>query len=273
MGYNTKIDWCDSSWNPVTGCLHDCEYCYARGIAKRYGGYNIDPVGESVTIRTFSGQKIVELDNQVNRVDKNHAIRIAPYPYGFTPTLHRYRLDQPMAWTQPRTIFVCSMADLFGEWVPDEWIEEVFKACETAPWHRYLFMTKNPVRYNRLYRLDLPYLNGAMFGYTLDATQTNEWLEETKLPYGKDVFVSIEPIQGEINSYYVDHILKCGWVIVGAETGNRKGIIKPKKEWIDFILRHCEANKIPIFMKESLRGLMGDDFRQEFPWGGDANER
>ena len=83
---------------------------------------------------------------------------------------------------------------------------------------------------------------------------------------GKDVFVSIEPIQGEINSYYLDHILKCGWVIVGAETGNRKGIINPKKEWIDFILRHCEANKIPIFMKESLHGLMGDDFRQEFPW-------
>lgn len=34
----TKIDWCDSTWNPVTGCLHGCEYCYARGIAKRFSG-------------------------------------------------------------------------------------------------------------------------------------------------------------------------------------------------------------------------------------------
>ena len=34
----TKIDWCDSTWNPVTGCLHGCKYCYARGIANRFGG-------------------------------------------------------------------------------------------------------------------------------------------------------------------------------------------------------------------------------------------
>lgn len=34
----TKIDWCDSTWNPVTGCFHDCEYCYARSIATRFGG-------------------------------------------------------------------------------------------------------------------------------------------------------------------------------------------------------------------------------------------
>lgn len=270
VGYNTKIDWCDSSWNPVTGCQHDCEYCYARSLANRYGGFDHDEDKNPIDTQFAIG--VQELDKPKHIMRKN-GLHKAPYPWFFLPTLHRYRLDQPKKWSEPRTIFVCSMADLFGEWVPDEWIEEVFKACEAAPWHRYLFLTKNPVRYNRLYRLDLPYLNGAMFGYTLDATQTNEWLEETKLPYGKDVFVSIEPIRGEINSYYLDHILKCGWVIVGAETGNRKGIIKPKKEWIDFILRHCEANKIPIFMKESIRGLMGDDFRQEFPWGGDANER
>ena len=34
----TKIDWCDSSWNPVTGCLHSCKYCYARSIANRFSG-------------------------------------------------------------------------------------------------------------------------------------------------------------------------------------------------------------------------------------------
>lgn len=38
MGAKTKIDWCDSTWNPVTGCLHGCEYCYARRIAERFGG-------------------------------------------------------------------------------------------------------------------------------------------------------------------------------------------------------------------------------------------
>lgn len=34
---NTKIDWATRSWNPVTGCLHGCPYCYARKIAERFG--------------------------------------------------------------------------------------------------------------------------------------------------------------------------------------------------------------------------------------------
>ena len=50
MGYKTKIDWCDSTWNPVTGCQHDCEYCYARSLAKRYGGYDHDEDGKPVGV-------------------------------------------------------------------------------------------------------------------------------------------------------------------------------------------------------------------------------
>lgn len=32
----TKIEWTDMSWNPVTGCKHGCEYCYARAISSRF---------------------------------------------------------------------------------------------------------------------------------------------------------------------------------------------------------------------------------------------
>ena len=56
------------------------------------------------------------------------------------------------------------------------------------------------------------------------------------------------------------------WVIVGAETGNRKGKVAPKKEWIMEIAEECAKYYRPIFMKDSLRELMGEDFRQEFPW-------
>lgn len=270
MGYKTKIDWCDSSWNPVTGCLHGCEYCYARGIAKRYGGYNIDPVGESVTIRTFGGQKIVELENQVNRVDKNHAVRIAPYPYGFTPTLHRYRLDQPKKWSEPRTIFVCSMADLFGEWVPEEWIEEVFKACEAAPQHRYLFLTKNPNRLNQLAR-DGKLPQQHWYGYTA----TNEgmlWSFTHAIDcHIKNLFVSIEPILEPMQPCFSTHT-PADWVIVGAETGNRKDKVTPERDWIMNIARECSYSGRPLFMKDSLRDLMGDDFIQEFPWEGDDDD-
>ena len=36
----TKIEWCDATWNPVVGCKHGCDYCYAKRIAARFGGYN-----------------------------------------------------------------------------------------------------------------------------------------------------------------------------------------------------------------------------------------
>ena len=68
----------------------------------------------------------------------------------------------------------------------------------------------------------------------------------------------------------LDHMLNYAgaieWVIVGAETGNRKGKVIPKREWIKKIMDACDKYYVPLFMKESLRGIMGDDFRQELPW-------
>lgn len=189
-----------------------------------------------------------------------------PYPYGFYPTFHRYKLEEPQHWKKPRNIFVCSMADLFGDWVPKEWIRVVFVACERAPQHRYLFLTKNPRRYNELYKYKLPYIYNAMFGYTLDQSHTQEWFERENPPHGEDVFVSIEPITEPLNTLSLQHIAKCGWAIVGAETGNRKGKIIPEKKWVDDIATVCREAGIPLFMKESLRPIMGNDFRQEFPW-------
>ena len=87
------ISWAAWSWNPVTGCLHGCDYCYARAIANRFTN---------------------------------------AFPAGFTPLFHHERLDAPTNTVIPaahrddpayRRVFVCSMADLYGRWVPDEWIE------------------------------------------------------------------------------------------------------------------------------------------------------
>ena len=97
---------------------------------------------------------VQELDKPKHIMRKN-GLHKAPYPWFFLPTLHRYRLDQPSKWSEPRTIFVCSMADLFGKWVPDEWITEVFRACDAAPRHRYMFLTKNPKRYAELRAKDV----------------------------------------------------------------------------------------------------------------------
>lgn len=246
MGSKTKIDWCDSTWNPVTGCLHGCEYCYARKIAERFGYHLTD-------------QNVHDLKTPVRKKDA-----IVPYPYDFEPTFHRYKLDEPQKWKKPRTIFVCSMADLFGDWVPDEWIEQVFKACEAAPQHRYLFLTKNPKRYVDLYAKNiLPIGKGYWYGTTVTSPE-QPFFYSHSLDDNPHTFVSIEPIMGSFGK--IKNPLD--WVIVGAETGNRKGKVVPQKEWIDEITAECRRWRVPIFMKESLREIMGKDFRQEFPWEG-----
>lgn len=268
MGRETKIDWCDSTWNPVTGCLHGCEYCYARGIAHRFGGFikDEDSTAEKWVQRSTGKPLVVEIDAPQFRKDLCGRLLRAPYPHRFMPTLHRYKLEEPLYWKKPRSIFVCSMADLFGEWVPDEWITTVFRACKMAPWHRYLFLTKNPSRYIELAKNGmLPRDDNFWFGYT--ATKDADlWKfhHADECPV-KHLFVSVEPILGPLEEGFSSHC-PADWVIVGAETGRRADKVIPKKEWIDFISADCEYAGRPLFMKDSLRRIMGGDFRQEYPW-------
>jgi protein gp37 len=81
----------------------------------------------------------------------------------------------------------------------------------------------------------------------------------------KNLFVSIEPILKPMQPCFSTHT-PTDWVIIGAETGNRKDKVIPKKEWVMNIAEECSFTDRPIFMKESLKELMGSDFRQEFPW-------
>lgn len=276
MGDKTRIDWADATWNPVTGCLHGCEYCYARRIAERFRGCSVfDPVGDSIVVRNDCGKEtIYELNSPVPKADGIDLIRSskvskAPYPFGFSPTFHRYRLDIPSRWTKPRTIFVCSMADLFGDWVPEEWIQEVFQACDVAPQHRYLFLTKNPDSYLELPRLMPQHRrppNVAEMWFGRSFTGAGPDYVHVLLPLRK-TFVSIEPLLRRLSYKEAAQIAgTTNWVIVGAETGHRKDKVIPEKAWIDDIAAACEEMNTPIFMKESLRELMGPDFRQEFPW-------
>lgn len=278
MGRKTKIDWCDSSWNPVTGCLHGCKYCYARGIAERFGTLlkGFQPEDEGLTFTPDAPETFYELDEPVR--DENG--KIEPYPANFYPTLHRYRLDIPARWTKPKNIFVCSMADLFGKWVPDEWIKAVMDACYTAPQHRYLFLTKNPDRYYdtiEYLETDVKVEPGAEYPemwFGASAT-TNEQLKRAYDTPAR--WISVEPILERIEAdlYFMDErndsfgyreFGRWDWVVIGAETGNRVGKVAPKKDWIMEIVDACASYKKPVFMKESLREIMGTDFRQEFPW-------
>ena len=288
MGSKTKIDWADATWNPVTGCEHGCPYCYARGIAERFGTNWLPDENPDTYKCVLDGTEthaIIEFDGMQARERKDGKIVPAPYPLGFTPTLHRYRLDEPRHWKKPRTIFVCSMADLFGDWVPDGWIREVFEACEAAPQHRYIFLTKNPARLCKMAsacrleqwnkKHDRPHPRTKEFAGTMPLPMHDNWWFGSTLDNANatrfdgrfrwNTFTNIEPLMEYMNvglgSFGGDK-----WVIIGAETGNRKGKVIPKREWVENILNAARITRMKVFMKESLRDLMGDDFRQEFPW-------
>lgn len=250
----TKIDWCDSTWNPISGCLHGCEYCYARGIAERFRPFDFPHLTEKGVY-----EKLNELDSPIITACKDGKDRICAYPFGFEPTFHRYRLNEYRN-KKGRNIFVCSMADLFGVWVPDEWIEEIFEACDKAPQHNYLFLTKNPERYAEL---GMPCDSYLWHGTSVCK---KEDIPKCKyLPLSGKKFVSIEPILGDLEIIDSPLINYVDWVIIGAETGRRKNKVVPERKWIEDIVNECRENQVPVFMKSSLAGIWGEPLIQEFP--------
>ena len=263
----TKIDWCDSTWNPVTGCLHGCEYCYARGIANRFKGGSSRADGTQHIPGIHSdfcvlGDKmlIAELEEPVYE-KVNGKLKLAPYPYWFYPTLHKYRLDEYLN-KKGRNIFVCSMADLFGSWVPDAWINEVMRACKEAPQHNYLFLTKNAKRYCEY---GVPMDKNMWYGTSI--TTEKEMHLFNSLPAGCNTFVSIEPILEDLQVPKHNLLFQqVDWVIIGAETGKRKGKIVPERKWIESIVNECRKNGTPVFMKSSLAETWGEALIQEFPF-------
>ncbi|MDR0905788.1 MAG: phage Gp37/Gp68 family protein [Oscillospiraceae bacterium] len=278
----TKIETFDASWNPVTGCRHDCEYCYARSMARRFGGSCLsqkatyfentasDPRGRILRETRFTKEQAdkvflkKELDVPLGNPQNG---KIDPYPFGFEPTLHRYRLDEPQKWKEPRTIFVGSMCDLFGSWVPTSWIKDVFDACAAAPQHRYLFLTKNPGRYQDLDEMALlPRYENFWYGASITDKVSAQRASDAigSLTPSVNAFASIEPLHESITDNYERTYFD--WLIIGAETGNRKDKIIPQRGWVEDIVDAARWELVPIFMKSSLGVIWGEPLIQEFPW-------
>jgi protein gp37 len=221
----TAIEWCDMTWNPVTGCLHGCQYCYARKIAER-----------------FKGSKA--------------------WPQGFTPMIHPERSNDPELMKKPQTIFVCSMADLFGDWVPDHWIRYVMECCDMAPQHAYIFLTKNPSRY-----LFIPgsYLQQKNFWFGTTATGGDrpslERIDSLKKLIAPNKFISFEPLLGDPGPLDLTGIKQ---VIIGAQTNPDQYV------GLEWVLKICgAADKVgaKVFMKDSLAGRWPDrELRRELCW-------
>ena len=264
MGKKTKIDTFTATWNPLSGCYNGCDYCYARRIGERFAGYDTNDDSDlnrySFSIIGYHGFNLYEVDRQMTRKTKEGETQAASYPFGFAPTLYNYKFSELAEWKAPEDIFVCSMADLFGPFIPDDWIKRVFYACEKHPQHRYFFLTKNPLRYVELSDKGIWPKEPSNFWFGTTVTKANEayfWKSNT------NCFLSIEPIHADMELNGSLHDIQ--WVIVGAETGNRVGKIKPERSWVEHIAETCRMHDIPLFMKDNLQALRGDDFVQEKP--------
>ncbi len=259
----TKIEWADYTWNPVTGCLHNCNYCYARRIANRFKGWTDSEGNTHYDTILTTDNPIRELQEPLYIAPKERLGKWpkAPYPYGFIPTFHRYRLDEPQKVKKPSKIFVVSMGDLFGDWVLDEWIQEVFKACEAAPQHTYMFLTKNPKRYIELRDKSIsPLKLNALYGATADSKAMLYKARDVFFELDNtvnDTFYSIEPLTEEVTDEMQYDYDKgqpfdwCHWVIIGAQTG--PGAKPPKPDWVQSIINQCRAAGVAVFLKDNLK--------------------
>ena len=260
MMNKSLIEWCDFTWNPVTGCQHGCLYSYAAKQATRFSG--------NVLINKTSEQLRKEWDERgtrwvLKKPFKNEIGKVPPFPVKFEPMFREYCLPMPAQKKKPAVIFVVSMGDLFGEWVPDEWIRRVFGAAQAAPWHTYLFLTKNPSRYLQLdYMGLLPHENNFWYGSTV----ANEDAAAMYTMQGVAInsFWSMEPLLGPVDMSAAEGLPQ--WVILGAETGNRADKVTPRREWVDQITQFCAENEIPVFYKDNLRAHFPDLPPSASPW-------
>ncbi len=216
----SKIEWTDSTWNPVTGCTKasaGCLHCYAETMARRL-----------------------------------KAMGNAKYSNGFDVTLHETLLTEPLKWRKPRNIFVCSMSDLFHPKVPFEFIEKVMVVIENTPQHKYQILTKRAERMAEYFQTrDVP--SNVWLGVTVDIASCKSRIDSLRSVSGAAVrFLSCEPLLEDIGELNLDGI---DWIIVGGESGNQARPMK--KEWVLSIKEQCDAHNKSFFFKQW--GTWGSD--------------
>jgi protein gp37 len=210
---NDNIGWARWSWNPVTGCLHNCPYCYARDIAERF------------------------------------------YPQGFAPTFVREALTAPQHTKVPgsadgdpawRRVFTCSMADLFGKWVPQDWLDAVFEQIVAAPQWEFLCLTKFP---QRLATLDWP--DNVWAGTTVDRQHRVDLAQRHFAEVQAGVkWLSCEPL---LEPLRFDSLEMFDWVVIGACTASTGAPeFAPPFDWVIDLYQQARDADCRVYLKHNL---------------------
>ena len=215
----TKIEWTDKTWNPVTGCTKissGCKNCYAEIMANRL-----------------------------------HAMGVDKYSNKFTPTIHEDELNEPMQWKKPHTVFVCSMADLFHDSVPFEFINKVMNTIQEANHHRYQILTKRAERMAE-YFLNRKVPENVWLGVTVESSSEISRIDALRGLQATIRFLSCEPLIDDLG--YID-LTSIDWVIVGGESGNKARPMNP--EWVRSIMNQTNEQGAAFFFKQW--GTWGSD--------------
>jgi protein gp37 len=179
----------------------------------------------------------------------------------FQPRFFPERLDQPQKVKADSRIFVCSMGDLFGKWVPRGWVDPVLRVAQECPQHTLLFLTKNP---KGMQPFEFP--DNCWVGISADNPRdADDRLAILGGVRAAHTFVSFEPLLDDICDG--THLDGLGWVIVGAQTG--PSAVKPQKEWVENIIDEAWMAGIPLFLKDNLGWT---ERIQQFPREADAND-
>lgn len=212
MANNSRIEWTESTWNPITGCTKvspGCKHCYAERMALR-----------------------LQAMGQPN------------YANGFKLTLHEDALHLPLTWKKPRVIFVNSMSDLFHKDVPVAFVQRVFQVMKQAHWHQFQVLTK---RAERLRELDplLEWQPNIWMGVSVETAKYVQRIDALRTTGAAIKFLSLEPLLGPLPSLNLQGI---DWVIVGGESGPGARPIQPA--WVRDIRDQCVAADVPFFFKQ-----------------------
>lgn len=226
QGGNENIEWALWSWNPVTGCQHNCPYCYARDIANRFYESKFEPtvwpgrMGAAKNTR-FPEEKITE-----------ELVRETP--------------DGNAQAMGLGNVFVCSMADLFGRWVPREWIDAVLKEVKAAPRWNFLFLTKFPQR-----MAEFAFPDNAWVGTTVDCQARVKNAEKAfRKIRAKVKWLSCEPL---IEPLRFEDIGAFDWVVVGGAKGSTQTPDwHPPRDWSESLRAAARAAGVRFYEKSNL---------------------
>ena len=164
------------TWNPITGCLNGCPYCYARKLAN-----------------TRLRERYLANENIALPLSKGVVWDVLKDP--FYPRFWEDRLYH--AWGgEPKGIFVCDMSDLFGIGIPEEWTAKVLNLCRLHNENRYYLLTKQP---QNLIKFS-PFPENCYVG----VSATNQQQFDNAVKYLKEVkatvkYISFEPLLEQIS--------------------------------------------------------------------------